>query len=162
MELPMSVFTQGAFYDNEDKHQEIVTLFDNLPDRRIIRKAWSKRVTRRNALQVIFRRPGTGETCGCLFHHLTGQNDNSKVFHEARRRYNFPLAFSQVLMALYENHPGKPAPLAREMIRAVRPGINLYQVVRAYDAGDRSERTWPMLKRLLDAQVTRHQLAALA
>jgi hypothetical protein len=156
----MSVPTLGAFYGHADLHQQAVTLLDNLPDRRFLKKVWRARVARHDTLSLLRLRSPVIENCGCLFYHLTGLADDTKVFHEARRRYNFPLEFSGVLMGLYDNHPGKPAPLAREMLRAVKPGSNLYQVAYRYYAADRSDRTWPTLKRLLEAHAPNWQLAA--
>jgi hypothetical protein len=156
----MPLPTQGAFFGRNDLYLQTVAMLDNLPDRRFIQKQWRKQVTRPKVLQVLLPRPADDDLCGCLFYHLTGLADDTKVFHEARRRYNFPLAFSEVLMALYDNHPGKPGPLAREMLRAIKPGTNLNLATRQYGAGHKSDKTWPMLKHLLEACASSQKLAA--
>ncbi|HEX2859461.1 MAG TPA: hypothetical protein VHP58_04630 [Alphaproteobacteria bacterium] len=145
----------GAFFGSPNIHRQAVALLDNTPNHMFIQKCWKKNTRKRRGWFRSWRfwpgRAAGYERCGCLFYLLTGKTGHSAAFHEARRRYNFPVEFSAILMRFYDHGTDRPAAFARAALRVIQPGTNLHVVARLYEQSNLEDQTWSGLQMLLKA-----------
>lgn len=114
----------GAFFGQSSTHQQAVILFDRLPDNAFHQGGYQHYVGKRSFLDRLLRRPSLFRKTACYMSWLTGYYDESRVIRTAHERFNFPPAFTRVVIRAYDGSV-HPAIYARKLIRAIRPGTPL-------------------------------------